>query len=244
MSLYNYQGNVIEMEPYLYTTPSLFHRFGVCGASWDNGYYYKSANTHVTREDLSWGANLARRNGNVFRNYAVTGATTRSWLTSSGGLSKMLNDEACDLYITTLGGNDSMNIGIDYLGSITDITSHESYADYPDTYYGNYGKIIEQVMGKNNKAKIIVMMGCSQTASQTRKAFAAAAQEIAEHYNVPFINWYDDPYYASEWFKNAEVHDHPTPITLAGLACIFERLFSECVKNNYEYFRYYDGSTF
>lgn len=244
MSLYDYKGKPLQMEPYLNTTISMFHRFGVCGASWDSGYYFKTANTAVQREDVSWGANLARRNGNVFRNYSDAGETTRSWLTTNACLPKMLNDTACDLYICTLGGNDSANLGMSYLGSLSDITSHESYEDYPDTFYGNYGKIIEQIMEHAPKAKIVMIMSCSSSASEVRQAFSDAKDEIAEHYGIPHMNWSDDPWYTSSWFSNAKVQSHPTPVTLAGIACCFERLFSECVKENYEYFRYYDGSSF
>lgn len=223
-------------------TMSMFARFGVCGTSWDSGYYYKSASTHVEREDVSWGANLARRNGNTFCNYSKESMTTRSYLTNVNCLPKLLADDPCDLYVITLGGNDSSNLGAAYLGTLADITGYQSYEDYPDTYYGNYGKIIEQIQAHAPKAKIVLIMRCGSGSTDVRKAFNAAKDEIAEHYGLPHLNWMDDDWCGSDYFFAMEEHDHPTPASLSGMADAWERLFSRCVAENQSYFKYYDGS--
>lgn len=242
MSIYDISGKRIADDA-PNANMSMFHRFGVCGASWDNGFYYKNATTAAVREDLSWGANIARRNGNVFCCYAHSGVGTRTWLTNNACLARMLADDPCDLYIITLGGND-IGLGMNYLGSLDDITDYESYTDYPDTFYGNYGKIIEQIQGHAPKAKLIMAFAWSANSTATRLAFAEAVQEIAEHYEIPVINWRDDPWRSSTFFSQMLVNDHPTPASLTGYAMCFERLFSKCVADNHEYFLYYDGSSF
>lgn len=247
MYLYDVDGNALELttvplDDIPNTTLSTVHRMGVCGASWDNGYYYISSNTHITREDVSWAANIARRNGNVFCNYSVTGATTRSWLTAADGLTKMLNDSACDLYVMTLGSNDT-SLGVGYIGSMDDITNYQSYTDYPDTLYGNYGKIIEQILQKAPSAKLLMTMTVDENSSATQIAFCNAKKNICQHYQFPYINFAEDAWYMQAR-ATEQVHNHPTPFYLAGIACAFERLFSKCEKANYDYFKFYNGSSF
>jgi len=56
------------------------------------------------------------------------------------------------------------------------------------------------------------------------------------------LNWMDDEWCGSSYFLSMEEHSHPTPATLSGMADAWERLFSKCVNDNQNYFKYYDGS--
>lgn len=216
---------------------STFLKIGVCGASWDSGYYYVGSN-HYENNALSWLANLARKNGANYDVYAKHSLYTKTWLSDSDGLTKLLNATPCNLYITSFGGNDSEQ-GSSYLGSIADISG--SYTDYPDTFYGNYGKIIEQIQIHAPKALIVMVMYYnSATHSATRKEYYDAVVEIANHYNIPVINWANDKWYKGSFVMDNLVHNHPTPIQLSGIADAFARLFSDCVANNYSYFATYN----
>lgn len=218
-------------------TVSMFDKLGVCGASWDSGYYWVGSHNYE-KNKLAWCADLARSNGADYGIYAKRSLYTKTWLADSEGLAKALNDTECNLYITTFCGNDSEQ-GADYLGSIEDISG--SYEDYPDTFYGNYGRIIEQLQEHAPKALFIMIAWYNEDLhDSTRLAYFNAAQAIAEHYGIPFINWNDDPWYSSSFLQDNLVHNHPTPVQMTGIAKSFERLFDKCVTANYEYFKTYN----
>ena len=218
-------------------TVSMFDKLGVCGASWDSGYYWVGSHNYE-KNKLAWCADLARSNGADYGIYAKRSLYTKTWLSDSEGLSKALNDTECNLYITTFCGNDSEQ-GAAYLGSIEDISG--SYVDYPDTFYGNYGRIIEQLQEHAPKALFIMIAWYNEDLhDSTRLAYFNAAKAIAEHYGIPFINWNDDPWYSSSFLQDNLVHNHPTPVQMTGIAKSFERLFDKCVTDNYEYFKTYN----
>lgn len=238
-------GEILSnLVPPFNASMSMYSKFGVCGASWDSGYFYPNPNASaVEREDLSWGANIARRNGNKHYNFSRHSMNTRTYLTNQYCLPKLLNSDVCDLYLLCLGGNDSNYLGIDYLGTINDITN--DYTQNPDTFYGNYARIIEQIQNHAPNAKIIMCMSYDeQTQSETRGLFSEAVSNIAAHYGIPRINWANDKWYTSDFMKNNYTNNHPTAIQLSGVAYAFERLYSKCVETNYNYFKDYNGGSF
>lgn len=233
--LYN-AFNAINTDIPFNTCMSMYNSFGVCGASWDCGYFVVNG-TSYRKPSLSWGANLAKRNGNTCKIFAYQGLRTDTWLASNYGLSQLLSEQSQDLYILTFGGNDSAQ-GANWLGTIEDITSHSSYEDYGNSFYGNYGKIIEQIKGHAPNCKMIMIMHYnSNYQSENRGAYYNATVNIANHYNIPHLNWSDDKWYDSDYVRNGLVNDHPTPVIYAGISQSWERLYSKCVKQNYDYFK-------
>lgn len=228
--------------PALNAAVSMYDTIGVCGASWDSGYIYVASGTTVENSDLSWGRNLARRNGNECKSFAWHSMNTRTWQTDEHCLPALLANPPCDLYIVTLGGNDS-ELGGDYLGSISDIASGAAYANYPDTFFGNYGKIVEQIKAHAPHAKIILAMWYdAERHTETRGAYSAAIDEIATHYGLPRINWAADAWYGGTFLQDNLVGNHPTAVQLSGIACAFERLYSKCVNDFYDYFADYGAN--
>ena len=228
----------ITDEVSLNASMSMYDSFGVCGASWDCGYYIVDGTSHRVPK-LSWGQNVARRNGSQCGIYAYQGLTTKTWLSSTYGLSALLADTAKDLYICTFGGNDAAE-GASWLGSISDITSHESYADYDDSFYGNYGRIIEQIKAHAPNALMILIMNYDSTRhSANRGNFYNAVVEIGAHYGLPVMNWDVDEWYNSSFVRNSMVSDHPTAPIYSGIALAWERVYSKCVAKNYNYFKTY-----
>lgn len=211
---------------------SLFEKFGVVGDSFASGELYFNSSYH-DKYNISWGQIMARKHGTICTNYSSGGLHTRSWLTANKGLPLLLSSDPEDIYYLALGINDVYSLGIDYLGSITDITSHESYDDYGDTFYGNYGRIIEQILEHAPHAKI-VMFTCASTTGNY-PAFNNAIIEIAEHYNIPYIVQADDPFFHSTIYTNMS-GSHPTAIGYSGMAVAFERLLNKCIVNNQNYF--------
>lgn len=223
---------------------SMYARFGICGASWDSGYYYTSKDSSpIERGDLSWGANVSRRNGNKFYNFSRHSMNTREYLTNQYCLPKLLKSDVCDLYIITLGGNDSNYLGMDYLGTPSDIKNN--YNDNPDTFYGNYARIIEQIKNYAPNSKIILAFWYNDKLhNTTRSAFNDAVTNIANHYNIPKVEWSDDPFYNSSYIQDNLINNHPSVLQLSAIAYSWERLYSKCVENNYNYFSNYNGNEF
>lgn len=224
-----------------------FEKFAVIGDSYASGEIYvadSSQSKGYTVADYyqkSWGQILARKYGATCINLSVGGLTTRTWLTNSHGLAKMLAEKPQELYLCALGINDEISLGASYLGTIEDITNHDSYSDYPDTFYGNYGKIIEQIKDHAPKSKI-VLMSMAYLYNATEDSFTAAIKNIANHYNIPFINIKDDAFYAKgSIYKTGQSYNHPTAPLYAGMAQANERLFCRCAVSYYDYFKDFTG---
>jgi lysophospholipase L1-like esterase len=224
-----------------------FERFAVIGDSYSSGEIYvadASQSKGYTVADYyqkSWGQILARKYGASCINLSVGGLTTRTWLTNSHGLVKMLAEKPQELYLCALGINDEISLGTSYLGTIEDITNYKSYSDYSDTFYGNYGKIIEQIKTHAPKSKI-VLMSMAYLYNATEDSFTMAIKNIANHYNIPFINIKDDAFYAkNSIYKTGQSYNHPTAPLYAGMAQANERLFCRCVVDNYDYFKDFIG---
>lgn len=225
-----------------YPDLSMFPRVGVIGDSYASALVYSPQGvSEGTRYPISWPQILGRKTGCTWINFTRGGLSTRSWLTDAEhGLAALESEAPCDLYVLVLGIND-MAIS-SYLGSITDITSHESYTDYPDTFYGNYGKIFEQILEHAPAAKIIfsTMANNVQGDSSSSGAFNAAIIEIAEHYGVPVVKQYEDSFFRSTIYT-AMYGNHPTKAGQAGMATAFERMICKCVASKLTYFNSFDG---
>ena len=145
----------------------------------------------------------------------------------------MLADDAKSLYLLVLGLNDSSSSYVGYLGSLTDITSHSSPDDYGDTFYGNYGRIIEKIKEHAPYAKLVMSTMANE---EEKAAFNTAIKEIAEYYNIPCIVQSEDSFFHS-FIYNAMVQGHPTALAYSGMACAFERLLNKCIIKNANYFK-------
>ena len=218
-----------------YTCLSLFNKFGVIGDSYASGCLFYNG---TSKDDYthSWGQIMARKLGTVCTNYSKGGLSTRTWLTDAKGLPLVLTNEPEDIYYLALGINDEYSLGANYLGSLADITSHSSYQDYADSFYGNYGRIIEQIQAHAPHAKL-VMFTLAHTNTTIAIQYSDAIIEIANHYEIPYIRQRDDPFFNSTFFWNNMVEGHPIAIGYSGMAEAFERLLNNCLRNNVLYFK-------
>lgn len=212
---------------------ALFSKFGVVGDSFASGALYIS-DAYIDNYAISWGQILARKKGTTCTNYSAGGLSTRTWLTHAKGLPSLLASPSEDIYFLALGINDYGKLGESYIGTISDITSHASYSAYADTFYGNYGKIIEQIKAHAPNAKL-VLFTCANT-DTVPALYNAAIIKIAEHYGIPYIVQAADDFFHSDVYTTMD-GGHPTAIGYAGMACAFERLLNRCVRNNLEYFK-------
>lgn len=160
----------------------------------------------------------------------------------------MLAAPANDLYWLCFGINDAAGAkqNPDYVGSVEDLSG--SYTEYPNTFWGNYGCIIESIRATFPYAKIVLCnvmyhdMTVMQSGSNTVNIplINSALIDIANHYGVPLINLMDDVFYKSPEYDNnmqATAYTHPDPILFPGMANANMRLFSKAVSDNPAYFK-------
>ena len=220
-----------KVVPYYdYTTLSMFPKIAIIGDSFESGGIYIDSQTgpYGMFYDLSWPSVLERRSGSTVNNYSKAGLSTRTWLTDvDRGLTKALADTPSNIYMGFLGIND---YGIaNYLGTIADIKS--DYTQNPDTFYGNYARIIEQLQGHAPDAKFILVVPPLITAE-----YATAIENIANHYEIPHFRSNSDEFFLSDFYQNNKGTAHPVAMTYAGMALAYERLASLCIQDNAEYF--------
>lgn len=233
----------IEECENLMTSFSMFEKFAVIGDSYSSGEIYvpKGDGTYRVKDyyELSWCQMLARRNGISCINMSSGGLHTRSWLTAQRGLSLLQSSEPQNLYIVALGINDVNKLGESYIGAISDIHDGNP-SQNADSFYGNYGRIIEAIKEKSPLAKIIVFRCKKDTGVYAKYNIAISA--IGKHYNLPAINQNDDAFFESSVYSTM-VQGHPTAMGYSGMSLAFERLIDRCMRNNIDYFKDYDGLT-
>lgn len=216
---------------------AMFERFAVIGDSYASGEIFLSNTAYQDYYPLSWGQIIARRNGIECQNLSQGGLTTRSWLTKPHGLPLMQSSDPAQLYIIALGINDAATVGY-AAGSLDDIDPSNPDTN-PDTFCGNYGRIIAAVRAHAPHAKIIVM-----TMARTDGQYGVLndlIRGIGTKLGLPVINQSDDPFFTSDAYLNHMVRDHPTAVTYSGMATAIERLFARCATDNINYFRNYVG---
>lgn len=225
-------------EPVEYATLAVFEKIGVVGDSFAAGEIVIAPGTNTDYYNLSWGSILARKCGITAEIFAAGGLSTRTWLTNARGLAMLNSSPAQNLYILALGINDNA-LGADYIGSLSDVTSHSQPADYGDTFYGNYGRIVEAIKAKAPNAKIIF----SKTAFNYDNfpAINTAIEELASYYGVALVDPRTDPFMGSSRFNTRMMNGHPTAVMYSGMAEAYDRMFSEISDTYYDYFKNYVG---
>ena len=223
---------------------SMFETFGVIGDSFASGVLMTDASTGAAHYNLSWGQVLARSLGTECINFSEGGLTTKTWLTSAKGLPLLLSSNAQDIYYLALGINDAYHLSnapVVPLGTIDDIKA--DYTQNPDSFYGNYGRIIDQIKAKAPKAKLIMFTVATYSnatySSPNKTSISNAIKEIANHYSIPVIEQDADWFFRSDFYLNNMVFSHPTAPLYSGMANAFKRMIESAIHDNYSYFADY-----
>lgn len=215
----------------LQLTPQIFESIGFIGDSYTGGAIVKPDSSWGTVGNRTWGQSMCRRNDITPHVYGIGGASTRTYLTT--GLPLVLAGDPDDFYMFILGINDNWSLGPSYIGTIADIKP--DYTDNPDTFFGNYARIIEQVQAHAPNAKFVMVK--MQTHTNSWVLYNEAIEEIAEHYEIPCIDPFDDAFFTSTLY-NTMVGGHPTLLGYNGMSLAYERLIANCITDNQIYFRY------
>ena len=210
----------------IHITPSMFSKIGVIGDSFASGVRGETG----TAYEYSWIQMMAREYGCAAHNFCEGGLTTRTWLTSANGKTKLENTEAGNLYFFALGINDSnpdaRNVPI---GTISDMDE----TNPPDTFYGNMKKIRDCILSKNEHAVICYITAMRISIRYT--PYQAATKSIAEKYGCLLIDWRDVPLASYSWWSDNIVSLHPTvPMYNTMMHIIVEHL-SNAIRDNMEY---------
>ncbi len=234
---------------------AMFEKIGIIGDSYAMGSLYipngSGASYVGTYNNLSWGKNIQRLFGINVSFFAHGGLSTRTWLTSSDGMSALetaAQTSPCNLYWFGLGINDVglYNSNNAYLGTIEDISGHEAGTAWADTFYGNVGQIIERTQAASPNSKIVIssFVGYRPKAQIAGDiALNNALEAIAEYYGLPFINLKDDDFYMSDYYTNNILGKHPIAMLYSGMAMANARLFGKSVVDNQTYFKDYHMGT-
>ena len=230
-----------------YCSFSMFPRIAVVGDSYANGYCGENseAESGINHPLLGWPLMLARRSGSTVINYSWGGRSTRNFIANQdAGLAKLLADQPCDLYLLALQRNDynTYHGGEEtYLGDITDLTEG-TFGEYPDTYYGNYGTIIESIQRNSPQSRLVLIVG-DYSPNSAAYPTSVIVEEVAEHYNLPILKQRDDDYFKGDnaYYWDKPAGGHPAILAYSGMELAMERLFQKCVKKYRDYFLYYAG---
>ncbi len=210
---------------------SIFQKFAVVGDSYASALLGLNGQWTTFQdggEAHRWGQMIATRYGLTYTHLGESGLSTRTWLTRDSGLKAMQSADPQDLYMLCLGINDYSGLGIDYLGSESDMESGA------DTFYGNYAKIIKAIQTKAPKGKI-VMYGVADNSS-VANSFSDAQQKIAAHFGIPFISEREDPLFVSDFYKSNMEGGHPRVPVYGAMSKAMVRLTEKVIDRNEKYF--------
>lgn len=242
-------------EPY--ASLSQYSRIAAIGDSFTSGYYYIGNTLYRDIYKYSWIANVARRNGVEWYNFAVGGGTEASWLgkeegyrdDSAKGLDALLAAPPCDLYFISFGSN-TRSYETYNIGDIDDINDSD-YTQNGDTFYGNTARIIQVILSHAPKAKIVV--SCGTTVSSYTGTTVADGDlvkprlDVIEHFGVARWSVSEDEWYYNAISGNRDnlPGNHPSFVDMSGQAVAMERRFSDVVRNYRSYFEnHYDSTDF
>ena len=225
------------------TSLATFYKIGVVGDSFSSGSITHPDMTFNRYIPLSWPQVLGREIGATVTNYTWGGLSTRTWLTDTvHGLQKLLATPPEQMYTLALGINDYNEIIAEdmQLGTIADC--HNDYNTNPDTFYGNYGKIIGNIK-THAPDSIIFILSIMRPNNAYKVMMNPAIEEIATHFNICYINCDNDNFFTSSFYINNMANNHPVAITYAGMSKAIQRLEEQYMVNNPSMFREYYGET-
>ena len=218
-------------------TVSMFERIGFCGDSYVKGQIWRGTGDVIgDKPDLSWGSDIGKMYGITADIFASSGADTNTFQSREDCLPALLaSQNPCGLYVFCLGINDSTYVTT---GTIDDITDYEDWHDYPNTFYGNYGKIIEQILEYSPNSKIILMTPYNPNYNAT---YLTPVTEISEHYGIAMIDTTESLLCNGGDFASLCVGAHPTVALHSAMGRDIANLIAKCISNNYTYFKTYYG---
>lgn len=218
-----------------------FQTIGVIGDSLASGECYDSEGHGTDLYDVSWIQFMCRAEGMTGYNFSRGGLTTKTWITDAKGYALASeSDKKCKAYIIGLGQNDA-NVSMT-IGSINDINDSD-YTQNADSYYGNYGGIIQRMKVIQPDAKFFLITDPLGANSTTRAQYNVAVRTISQHFtNCYLIDLEQDDAQTyldsnSYIYKN-KVNGHYTAPAYRYMADIIARHINNIMYNNPNDFKF------
>lgn len=216
-------------EPVQSQTPaylSLFEKVAVIGDSYASGEIYDKdgRNQHGDQYNHSWLAILSRKYGFSYYNYSKGGQTAYGWMheTPRSHGEFTTDNKHFDLYFLNLGINDHDRNPADYAGVKADV------ANGTNSFYGEYGRIIETIKAKDPKAPIAIATITRSFGDGNHKRYNDVIRALASDYNLILIDFGDN--ITNENIKSiVKRGGHPDAVGYAKLAQAFDDGFSDAV---------------
>ena len=163
----------------------IFLNVGCIGDSLASGESYWNDGGTTQGQDFyeySWGQFLARKTGNKYYNWSKGGLSAKTWLASTYATECFDGEHKCQAYIIGLGQNDANNN--DTIGTSADIDLSD-YTNNANTFYGNYGKIIQKIKEVQPQAKIFVITDPNN--STDTKGYNVAIRAMATIFSNVYV---------------------------------------------------------
>lgn len=212
---------------------------GIIGDSLSSGVTYDENNVQHQNYNFAWWQVLQRESGMDYKYFCEGGLTTRSWFNVSVGAQKaMLDGNQCCVYVIALGVNDAWSLGQSYIGTAQDIK--EDYNENADTFFGNYGKIIQMLTQRVPKAKFFAVTVPRRVTVQL--AFNDAIREISGIFDNCYLVDLEADYY--DVFQNAFIQSqtfggaHHSAMAYQFIGKIMEKAIGDTIMKNSVDFRY------
>lgn len=218
----------------------IFETVGCIGDSIASGECTSSNHGNIDLYQFSWGQYLSRMTNNTYYNFSAGGVTAKSWHTNANcGPICFDGNHICKMYIIGLGQNDANIIRNQssasqsaYIGTTEDINL-SNYNANADTFYGNYGKIIQRIKEVQSKAKIFILTDPANYVEET--GINTAIRNIANLFtNVYLLDLYrfKDGVYNSEIITNTRRGGHYNAIGYHEMALYLATYIDWYIRNN------------
>lgn len=229
------EPTAIKVNPEELCDLSFIKSITACGDSYTHCGVYQDGEWRGGELSTSWIGMLGKKNGIEVSKCARGGMTTRTYLTDANCLPKALAEEPADMYYLGLGINDCTQYGTSYIGQVSDINDAD-WTQNSDTFYGNYGKIIQQLKNHAPNARfIMITVMRPDSMNPNYSTFSNAIKGIANHYGFPYIEPIKDQAFAQPVLTYLQ-SNHPTYAGWNAISRIIERQTSKVINNNMSYF--------
>ena len=229
---------------------SIFKKVVCIGDSYTAGYIQiESEHNYAQNPTWAWPYFAGLITGQAWLNYGISGATSISWQTNSGGLAQVRQVAGVQAYVVGLGINDILNkesLGLK-LGTASDIGGDDA-----TSFYRNMALLIEELHGICDMAKILVNTipatesnHAIPTSQYDVASYNAAIRAIVAHYkNLGFpIHCIDlasednMPYYENPDVLQDYKYLHFTPIAYEQFAEIYLKILSRYILDHFSDFQ-------
>lgn len=230
------QNEINKVSQLNKTTSKIFKKVVCCGDSYTSGHIVDSNNVaHPTNEEFAFPHYMATLTGNEWVNCGSSGASSKTWLTSSRGLAKAISSGKSQAYIVGLMINDQSNSE-----RHVDVGTQADIGTDADTYYGYYSKIIRELNNISPNAKIFIET-CPNTAS-SYSLYNQAVRDIYEAYKNTYPVHLLDLYAYKDLYNNITltqdlVGGHYTALGYEQFAEILNYILSNYINDNIKDFQ-------